>query len=224
MQSASQQSDNSAPAESTHDRVLLAAGPIFAEKGFRDATIREICHAADVNLASVNYHFRDKRGLYHETVLHAHQMQSAMFPIDFNSDAPPAEKLEQFVFKIVHSMAINQTGPWQVRLLMNEIQNPTDTCRQLARDHFRPFVEALTKIVQEIAQVKLTSFERTTLAMSVIGQCMIYRFAPEANAMIQQSDAIHPQQTTKEELQSMAQLITSFSIGGIEAAAKRCSS
>ena len=45
--------------DDTATRVLNAAGPIFAEKGFKDATVREICSAAGVNLASVNYYFRD---------------------------------------------------------------------------------------------------------------------------------------------------------------------
>jgi AcrR family transcriptional regulator len=51
--------DDSA-ADDTATRVLNAAGLIFAEKGFKDATVREICSAAGVNLASVNYYFRDK--------------------------------------------------------------------------------------------------------------------------------------------------------------------
>ena len=46
--------------DDTASRLLNAAGPIFAEKGYQNATVREICAAAGVNLASVNYYFRDK--------------------------------------------------------------------------------------------------------------------------------------------------------------------
>jgi len=47
-------------------RLLEAAGEVFAEHGFKGATIQEISQRASANIASVNYHFRDKETLYHE--------------------------------------------------------------------------------------------------------------------------------------------------------------
>jgi len=46
--------------------VLTAATRLFAANGFERVTVREICRAADANVAAVNYHFGDKEGLYHE--------------------------------------------------------------------------------------------------------------------------------------------------------------
>jgi len=50
--------------QKTRNRLLTAASRIFAEKGFQESTIAEICEQADSNIASVNYHFRDKETLY----------------------------------------------------------------------------------------------------------------------------------------------------------------
>ena len=61
--------------DSTKKKILLAAGPIFAQKGFRGATVREICDSANVNLASINYYFGDKQQLYIDTVFLARQMR-----------------------------------------------------------------------------------------------------------------------------------------------------
>ena len=47
----------------TRDRLLKSAERLFADRGFRNVTVREICRAAHANVAAVNYHFSDKLGL-----------------------------------------------------------------------------------------------------------------------------------------------------------------
>ena len=68
--------------DATRDRLLMAAGEVFAEKGFDKATVREICQAANVqNIAAVNYYFGDKERLYIESVKRAHQVQIDLVPL-----------------------------------------------------------------------------------------------------------------------------------------------
>ena len=53
---------------STRAVVLDAAGKVFAERGFGEATSKEICERAGTNNAAVNYYFGGKEGLYEEVL------------------------------------------------------------------------------------------------------------------------------------------------------------
>jgi len=48
----------------TKERLLRAASKVFAQRGYREATIAEICHKAGSNVAAVNYHFGGKDAVY----------------------------------------------------------------------------------------------------------------------------------------------------------------
>ena len=102
-------------ADDTRDRVLSAAGPIFARQGFEGATIREICAAAGVNLASVNYHFGNKETLYLETVKLAHEQKLLRVPLpELPQETSREEKLENFIRTILNRLLGGgaATGRW----------------------------------------------------------------------------------------------------------------
>ena len=66
--------DNKADAgsvKSVKDRLLDAAEGLFCEHGFKGTSIRDIAASAGCNIASVNYYFGSKEGLYEE-VWHRH--------------------------------------------------------------------------------------------------------------------------------------------------------
>ena len=48
---------------STRERIIAAAEYLFAERGFAETSLRLITSRAEVNLASVNYHFGSKKDL-----------------------------------------------------------------------------------------------------------------------------------------------------------------
>ena len=50
----------------TKEKILIAANELFAKNGFSGASIREIATMANVNLAAINYHFKNKENLYWE--------------------------------------------------------------------------------------------------------------------------------------------------------------
>ena len=164
--------------DDTRSRILNAAGPVFAAKGFRAATVRELCQAAKVNLASVNYHFGDKERLYIETVKAAHRRRFAQVPSpQWSQDTKPAEKLRQFTVALITRMIGVDEEPWQNRLMMREILQPTKACEELVRDFFEPQFGLLLGILDEMLPVEVPLERRHQLAFSVVGQCLYYRIA-----------------------------------------------
>ncbi|MFK8139377.1 MAG: TetR/AcrR family transcriptional regulator [Bdellovibrionales bacterium] len=50
--------------QETKSKIFEAAAKVFALKGYQGGSMREIARAADVNLALINYHFKDKKQLF----------------------------------------------------------------------------------------------------------------------------------------------------------------
>ena len=201
--------------DTTRMRVLQAAGPVFAEKGFRAATVREICNEAGVNGASVNYHFGDKERLYIETVKHAHQLRAESVPIPkWPTGTAPEAKLKDFIRTLITRMVGTDAAPWQSRLMMREMLQPTSACRALAQDSIRPDFELLLGILDELLPSDVPKHRRQQIAFSVVGQCLFYRVAGEIVSMLVGEDDLEEHFA----LEQLAEHIAQFCLGALGAA------
>jgi TetR/AcrR family transcriptional regulator, regulator of cefoperazone and chloramphenicol sensitivity len=172
-------------------RILAAAGQEFAEHGYEAATVRDICTAAGVNGAAVNYYFGDKRRLYIESVKHAHEERVRQVPqADWPPGTPAERKLHDFVDNMLERMLGLGQPPWQVRLMLREVLHPTEACRELVEDYIRPHFEMLVAILDELAGSHLAPAELRRLAMGIVGQCFIYRAAGDVVGMLVPRDEL----------------------------------
>ena len=171
--------------EPSRERILSAAGPVFAEKGFESATIREICAAAEVNVAAVNYYFGDKQRLYLETVRLASEARIEQIAPPERLASTPAEiHLYDHVRTLLERMLGSEQVPWQVKLLMREVLQPTEACRELVEEHFRPRFEYLQGLLDNWLPPEVPTYRRRQIALSVVGQCVHYRMAGEVIALL----------------------------------------
>ena len=77
----------------SRERLLEVATEIFADQGFRNSRVREICRRAEANVAAVNYHFGDKQGLYEEVLSRAFSNRTGGDPTDLGVDDDPVFEL-----------------------------------------------------------------------------------------------------------------------------------
>jgi len=199
--------------DSTRQRVLEAAGEVFARVGFKAATVREIVDRAGANLSAVNYHFRDKETLYSEVLNFLVASSIERFPIDGGVDpqAPPEERLKAYVRNFLRrALGVGQPQ-WKGQLMTREMMEPSPVFDTVCERVVVPIREHLVSIVSNF----LDDPVRISLAVnSIIAQCVFYkqyeRFAPRFN---------HPPLPSGEErIEILTDHITRFSLAGLKEA------
>src|SRR5579862_3501720 len=105
-------------ADGTRERLLEAAGEVFAQKGFREATIREICSRAGANIAAINYHFGGKERLYAEVLRYVDSLKADRHPFTAPETSVTAEaKLAWFVKQFLASVFDTDRPAWHQRIM-----------------------------------------------------------------------------------------------------------
>ena len=194
----------------SRDKILHAAGPIFAEKGYNSATVREICQIADVNVAAVNYHFGDKESLYIETVKHATRSLAAKVPLpDWAADASAEVRLRGMIRTLLTRLLSN-AAPWEQQLMIREVLHPTAACRAMAEEYFRPHFELLLGILDQLLPAETPHHQRRQIGFSIIGQCVHYRLAAGVVEML-----TPPEERPHFEIESLTTHIANFTLASI---------
>ncbi len=164
----------------TKERLLEAAGEVFAEKGFRDATVRDICARAGANLAAVNYHFRDKESLYGASFEHAQRYEQEHYPLEsFESYGSGQERLGAFIRQFCLRLFDKGRPNWHVKLMSREMIEPTGELDTIVERAIRPKFELLSAIIADLLGPTAPHEVVELCAASVIGQCLHYHHCTE---------------------------------------------
>lgn len=156
----------------TRGKLLTAAGEIFAEKGFREATVAEICRKAGTNVAAINYHFGSKETLYREAWRHAFARSIAAHPPDgdLTPDAPPEERLRVQVASLLARIADENNR--EFRITQREFTNPTGLLEEVMREEIRPLRQRTEKMVRAFLGPQATAQEVLFCEVGIISQCI----------------------------------------------------
>lgn len=159
----------------TRERLIEASGELFAELGFREVTVRQICQRAGANIAAVNYHFRDKESLYREVVLSAYKAARERYPINagVTDRDPPEARLRAYVKGIMQRLFDDTTPPWG-KLIAREMMDPTAAMDGIVEQGAKPQVQVLMGIIRELMGPKASDDTVRRYASSVIGQLNAY--------------------------------------------------
>ncbi len=198
----------------TRDRILEAAGQLFAEKGFHSTGVREICRRAQVNTAAVHYHFGSKEQLYEaalrQVFLHRGDLLDA--PAKTDAELSPEECLRRYVSAFLE-IGLDPSRPaWHRALHGREILEPSPALRRIAQDIIRKRFSRLREIVRRVARADPGDPRLDYCTISVLSQCIFYFRGQFIMPLLRPGWRLEPETVGR-----VVEHITAFTLGALRA-------
>ena len=198
--------------QSTRGKLLRAGIKVFADKGYKDATVREICKVAgSSNINSINYYFGGKELLYKEILDQIFREYDVRKHPDM-AQKKPEERLRDFIS--INCELLYQGGAVEsdvTKIFVAEMAKPSPFLGELVDRYNRPRVENHLEMIREIiGHGKPEETVRNCLA-SIAGQILYYSFSWPLFSRLFQDDTQTPDPG------KLAKHIYRFSMGGLMA-------
>lgn len=202
------------PSGNTRERLLNEACRIFAERGYRNTRIQEICAAANANIAAVNYHFGGKEGLYKAVWDHALEhavAEDAAISGPLSADAD-REWLYEYVRACVRSVFDTGTGGFLRRLMANEAVDPSPVSEEVLAEHLAPRRTELAARLRRMLGPDATAWQIGCCVFAINSQFTALALNRAVRRAIFRNDA-----PTEAEAEHFVREICAFTMGGIRA-------
>ncbi|HBF43847.1 MAG TPA: hypothetical protein DDW42_09540 [Desulfobacteraceae bacterium] len=170
----------------TRERILDEAEVLFARKGYRAVSIREIIQESHCNLAAVNYHFGQKKNLYQEVfrsrwIPRAKRVQET-FKKSLGSGSPssPAAIVRALTETIIQGPLTEEERHLHYQLMAREQAEPSEALELIIREVMQPFFSEISGL---LCQVFPESREDDALLLSLLSmfsQILYFSFARAA--------------------------------------------
>jgi TetR/AcrR family transcriptional regulator, regulator of cefoperazone and chloramphenicol sensitivity len=199
-------------ASETRQRLLEAAGEVFAERGFHKATVREICQRARANVAAVNYHFHNKQGLYAAVLKYTLRCASDKYalPTVLVTRANAAEQLRAIVAARLGVVFDPGRPAWHGKLMAREVIEPTAALEALVKDELEPLFRRLESCVRALLGPRADTERIRLCALSIASQWTFYLHARPVIARLHPSCRFGPK-----DIDNLADHIADFSLAAL---------
>jgi TetR/AcrR family transcriptional regulator, regulator of cefoperazone and chloramphenicol sensitivity len=198
----------------TRHRLLVAASEVFADKGYRDATIAEICSKAEANVAAVNYHFRDKESLYRGAwrqslieSLKAHPPDGGVSP-----DASPEDRLRGQIKALLER--VSDRNNKELSIMLKEMASPTGLLEEVIREEIQPLAARIEAIIRELLGPEASDSQIKFCGISIFSQCINPAVIRRGEERDREQDYNRPR---VDDIAAYTDHVITFSLGGIRA-------
>ena len=163
----------------TRQRILEAGEKIFALRGFRDATVREICGEAGVNVAAVNYHFGNKKSLYFHVLKYSQTvvLGGCLYSGKMETSQHCEERFRAFLFQFASMVLGRDTGSQFGKLIAMELIEPTSGLETVVEEAIRNTLDMLRSIVADFTGNAANQKAVLACTASIFGQAICFFFS-----------------------------------------------
>ncbi len=159
--------------EATRARLIESAGQLIAERGYAETTGKAIAADAGVDLASINYHFGNRDGLYRAVLIEAHRRFVRLEALE-NITAkkiPADEKLRELLDIVLTN--IGNTKNWSISVLIRELLSPSSHFEVLHNNEITPSFNVALQIVSDVTGIPKDEPSLFYCVISSIGPCLL---------------------------------------------------
>jgi len=197
----------------TREKLLNAASDVFVEKGFRDATVAEICKHAGANISAVNYYFGSKEALYQEAWRQSFAASIMAHPQDggVTGNAPVEERLRGRVKALIERIADENNRDFFISQM--EFVNPTGLLDEVMKFALIPLREETLAVMRELLGSGATEQQAVFCETCLISMC----FQPMLIRRLRQRTDASDAPILIDDLEAFTRHVTTFALAGIAA-------
>ncbi|MCI6531229.1 MAG: CerR family C-terminal domain-containing protein [Mesosutterella sp.] len=137
----------------TREKILQAASRLLSRRGFANVTCRDIAARAHVDLASINYHFGSRRGLFAAALIAAHHDLFQIEEMRKIVDSPqPADQKVKGMLRMILQQASGENG-WKMKLLFRGLLDEEASLRPLFDTEVLPKFALVQRLASEVSGI-----------------------------------------------------------------------
>jgi AcrR family transcriptional regulator len=170
---------NKARGEETREKLVQVGMRLFAMNGFNGVSMRNLASEAEVNLATVGYHFGGKQGLYEAVLNQIIAARDEVMPgldavrehvSDFKEGKYSKSELLSWYFReTMRGMIGNPASVWGAMLINRELAAPSESYPILEKEFFAPSWDSMETLLRSIMPEDTSQTEILLTGLSLIG-------------------------------------------------------
>lgn len=153
-------------------RLLDAATEVFAQKGYAEASTREICKLAGANIAAIHYYFGDKASLYREIFLPVELLVQLPDEME-RADIPLRDALVSLYRHMLRFVVTSPKAQYLRLLFVREQLQPAGVLTEGPNEILKPFHDKLIRFIGERFATSEPDLALKQLAFSIAGLVLV---------------------------------------------------